>query len=135
MSFTLGQYFNLPKSGSKHFNLNDYRRSLICLLLYCFFVNNKMAFCVNNKMAYCVNNKMAYCAKLSKQSDKIFNHLEEVHTTAAAALQHSQTTPPTAELSEIDYHLRQVGGNSSFATLTSLMSNNIALEREPVHSG
>lgn len=64
----------------------------------------------------------------------MLDDLEEVHNTSAR-LQYSEMAPPTANLSEIDYHLREVGANGSFTAAASLLSDNVVLEREPVYSG
>lgn len=64
----------------------------------------------------------------------MLDDLEEVHTTATT-LQYSEMVPPTANLSEIDYHLREVDANASFKAANSLLSDNVVLEREPVYSG
>lgn len=69
------------------------------------------------------------------QSDDMLDELEEVQR-ASTSLQYGQmAAPPTANLSDMDYHLRELIGSGELTTLSSLNPDNVLLQREPKYSG
>lgn len=69
------------------------------------------------------------------QSDDMLDELDEVQTPSTSLHYSQMAAPPTANLSDMDYHLREGIGSEEFTTLSMLNPDSVVLPREPKYSG
>lgn len=72
---------------------------------------------------------------MSAQSDDMLDELDEVQTPSTSLHYSQMAAPPTANLSDMDYHLREGIGSEEFTTLSMLNPDSVVLPREPKYSG